>query len=167
MLIRKCSHHTIQWAASAAGVRADIDKRESAWKVKLYAQGPRYRRRSQSRCANIEALCWHGFKAFFDELYRREARASVRTAFVHYKDAGDFEAKYQETGYRNIGSQMYPLEAQDACDCAILAQPMVCDVCSTGEGVTYKRHGWERVTRVCKSRHCRRAVEAVERLRSH
>ena len=170
MIIRECSRAAIEAAAAEAGVRVtELEWRlRGGLRVRLApprGAQPRYFKRGYGLRRLSHCLCWHGFEAFFRALYRRVPEASVRTAIAWYRNAENFAATYLETAHRNIGSPRHPLELQDACDCKLLAAPMVCDVCEATEGVTYKRHGWDRVTRVCRERHCRRAVEAVEMLR--
>lgn len=170
MLIRKCPRSEIEAAAAEAGVRVTVLEYglRGGWKVRLaplHGRAPRYFRRGFKLRRLSHCLCWHGFAAFFEALYRHVPEASVRTVLAGYRSAENFAATYPETASRNIGSQRHPLQLADACDCALFTAPMACDVCEATEDVTYKRHGWDRVTRVCRDRHCRRAVQAVEMLR--
>ena len=170
MIISNVEIRHIRDAGEAAGILAWAERRGSnlRWRVKCRPRpgSGRFYRRGQSSCWTMRnVLCWHGFKAFFDELFKRAPEARVYTAFENYRGAIEYEAHHMLTGLRNIWSQATPVYAQDACDCAILAQPLECQVCGTREGVTYKRHGWESMTVVCKARVCRRAVRAVRMLR--
>lgn len=65
----------------------------------------------------VHAVCWHGFRDFFRAVYRREPDAVFRTAMATYRGSEGFEATFPETGHRNIGSQMAPVCAAEACRC--------------------------------------------------
>jgi hypothetical protein len=65
----------------------------------------------------VHAVCWHGFRDFFRAVYLREPNARFATAYDTWKGSEDFEARFLETGYRNIGSQMCPVSAAEACRC--------------------------------------------------
>lgn len=65
----------------------------------------------------VHAVCWHGFRDFFRAVYRIEPGAVFATAYDTWRDSEDFEARFRESGHRNIGSQMYPMAAAEACRC--------------------------------------------------
>lgn len=140
MRASKVSRETLEAAAEEVGVRAEIDRRGSGWKVKLFplvtddmrtASGRRrvvdgqsvrakYQRRSASGFRPdrmVHAICWHGFRDFFRAVYRREPAAVFRTAFAVYRGSDNFESAFPDTAARNIGSRMYPVAADEACFC--------------------------------------------------
>lgn len=83
-----------------------------------YKKIARYQRRSISnRDRAVAAVCWHGFRDFFMELFKLCPTARCRTAYANYNGSEGFEALYPETAYKNIGSSYYPLNAEDACWC--------------------------------------------------
>lgn len=64
----------------------------------------------------VHAVCWHGHRDFFRSLFQVAPDASVKTAWAQY-NASNFEDVFPETGWRNIGSQILPCYACEACDC--------------------------------------------------
>lgn len=66
----------------------------------------------------IYALCWHGFRDFFREVYLRAPDARFRTGMATYRSREHFEEVYLATGYRNIGPQIAPVQAREACFCS-------------------------------------------------
>ena len=179
MLIRKCPRNVIQTAAHVVGVQAAISQRGAAWLVKLCpGKAKQYRRRRETGLYHVRtsciphivwqgSLCWHGFKAFFDAVYARCPDASIRTALAKYRGAESYLIQWEATGERLTGYGPFRMEVswKEACDCDILSQPLVCEVCGTTDGVSYKRHDWTQTDFFCKDRHCRRAIEARNRLR--
>ena len=77
----------------------------------------KYQREGIFRQQRIHAVCWHGFRDFFRAVYRIEPAATFRTAMATWKGSEHFGANFAETGYRNIGSQMCPMSAAEACRC--------------------------------------------------
>jgi hypothetical protein len=65
----------------------------------------------------VHAVCWHGFRDFFRAVYRVTPNAKFITAMDTWQNAQDFEARFRETGHKNIGSQMCPMAAAEACRC--------------------------------------------------
>ena len=65
----------------------------------------------------VNAICWLGFRDFFIELYKYNENLRVITAQATYNDKQDFEYKYPNTAYNNIGSMIQPLNYEDACLC--------------------------------------------------
>lgn len=70
-----------------------------------------------SRGRRVHAVCWHGFRDFFRAVYRVAPDATFRTAFDTWKGSEDFESRFRFSGHRNIGSQVAPMMAADACAC--------------------------------------------------
>ena len=65
----------------------------------------------------LAALCWHGFKEVFEAMYQLNPATVIITAKIRYQNKEDFEDNYRDTGYQNIGSTMYPVQYNEACDC--------------------------------------------------
>ena len=65
----------------------------------------------------VNAICWHGFRDFFIELYKYNNNFRVVTANITYTSGFDFYKNYNQTGYKNIGSMLEPLEYNKACLC--------------------------------------------------
>ena len=65
----------------------------------------------------VNAICWHGFRDFFIELYKHYSTLRVVTANTTYTSIFDFYKNYNQTGYKNIGSMIQPLQYNRACLC--------------------------------------------------
>lgn len=63
------------------------------------------------------AACWHLHRDVMKAVFAVNPDARIKTAMADYKGLDDFNATYPATGRVNIGSQMYPLYAKDACCC--------------------------------------------------
>lgn len=117
-------HTTVEELASVAahtGVRLE-NIRQQGHRVSFVLRlqpSRKYQRRSHSG-RKVAAVCWHGHRDFFRELFRVNPLAEIRSHWaagsIHYT-AGNFERVYPDTGYTNIGSMMQPCSYQDACDC--------------------------------------------------
>lgn len=66
----------------------------------------------------INALCWHGFEAFFKRLFDLCPDAVAVTAMARYEGRDGFYATYPKTAWKNVGSEMYPIYAVEACTCS-------------------------------------------------
>ncbi len=86
----------------------------------------RYQRRSASPFnteRKIFALCWHGYREALRKLFELAPNAKVYTALARRANissytASNFEKVFPDTGYVNIGSQMMPVQAREACFCS-------------------------------------------------
>lgn len=125
----------IESAALKVGVRVDmkrLNEKGSQWQVKVNLgdtianPGDRkkdwvkvYQRRSAGYQAGrkVNAVCWHGFRDFFRACFEMTPDAKFTTALDTWKGSEDFEARYRNSGWKNIGSQMFPTCAAEACDC--------------------------------------------------
>lgn len=77
----------------------------------------KYQRTGVSTGHRVHAVCWHGFRDFFRACFERAPEAKFKTAMDTWNGAEDFEARYRESGMRNVGSQMMPMSAAEACSC--------------------------------------------------
>ena len=66
----------------------------------------------------VHALCWHGFRDAFRAAFQVDPQAIFRTALESWKGSQDFEARFQDSGFQNIGSQVAPLNWHQACACS-------------------------------------------------
>lgn len=79
-----------------------------------------YQRISASMFSNerrVAAVCWHGFRDFFRACFELAPNAVFRTAMDTWSGSEDFEKRFHASGHKNIGSQMAPMYACDACVC--------------------------------------------------
>jgi hypothetical protein len=135
------TREVLEAAAAEVGVRAEIEPLSQSGtrhRVKLYPVPPpeaytkggrrrpgkrgdaRWQRTSASAFNDdrrVNAVCWHGFRAFFRAVYRMEPHAIFRTAAATYKGAEHFEAIHPSTARRNIGSNFRPVNMGEACRC--------------------------------------------------
>jgi hypothetical protein len=66
----------------------------------------------------VAAVCWHGHYAFMRYLLALRPDARIKTSIGDYRGLAGFLREAPFTGYRNIGSQMYPIQMREACFCA-------------------------------------------------
>ncbi len=76
---------------------------------------PGGRRSHSGRC--IAAACWHAHRDVMKEIFKRAPDALLITAMARYDGKQDFYYSFPGTGESNIGSMVFPLQMQDACDC--------------------------------------------------
>lgn len=142
MLASKITREALESAAAAVGVRVEISTLSGSGlrhRVKLYPIVPaealtpsgrrkrgergdaRYQRTSAAvmfrEGRRVHAVCWHGFRDFFRAVYRRAPGAIFRTALDTWRGSEDFEARYRASGVRNVGAQIAPVCAAEACRC--------------------------------------------------
>lgn len=103
-----CKWHREQGRASECRCRRWNDERGDA---------PYQRSDVRGADRRVNAVCWHGFRDFFRAVYRIEPGAVFSTAFDTWRGSEDFEARFRESGHKNIGSQMVPMAAAEACRC--------------------------------------------------
>ena len=65
----------------------------------------------------VNAVCWHGFRDYFRAVYVTTPEAWFRTSVATWRGAEDFEARFRESGYRNIGPPIAPVMMASACRC--------------------------------------------------
>ena len=83
--------------------------------------GYKYQRTSASMWnegRKVAAVCWHGHRDFMRSVFTRDPEARIKTSWADYKGSDAFERDFPETGYRNVGSMMYPAFAKDICTCS-------------------------------------------------
>ena len=76
-----------------------------------------FHRRAHYKGNRMNCVCWHGHKEFMLGVFEINPDAIIKTSFASYKGKHDFLMKYEETGERNAGSQIHPVEFQNLCDC--------------------------------------------------
>ena len=64
----------------------------------------------------VHAVCWHGHYHFMDIAFGSGA-TRIKTGWADYTPE-NFADKALETGYRNIGAPVMPVQAREACFCA-------------------------------------------------
>ena len=110
---------------TSGGIRKD----GRAWNFRLALDtsvpkrdsGYKYQRTSSSGFnpdRRVAAVCWHGHRDYMRAIFERDPNARIKTAWADYKGAENFERDFPETGYRNVGSMMYPAFAKDICTCS-------------------------------------------------
>jgi hypothetical protein len=81
----------------------------------VYAYQMRYRKRGIGHMMHGRgpeygvAVCFHGFRAFMRDVYKRHPEAIIRTCRAAYLGSEDFEAKWPAVGRQNVGSQCAPV----------------------------------------------------------
>lgn len=86
----------------------------------------RWQRRSASWMNSerkIYALCWHGYREVFRELFVLAPETKIytnltRSCGIKFYNRHNFEQAFPKTGYINIGSAYMPVQAREACFCA-------------------------------------------------
>lgn len=63
------------------------------------------------------AVCWHGHFRFMRECFVFNESARIKTGWADYRGLDSFLSIAPTTGLRNIGSMMYPVQAQESCNC--------------------------------------------------
>ena len=88
------------------------------WQVTLRVNDSRGRfaRRGMSGRRMI-AACYHAHLAFMRELFALEPSANIFSSMATYTSASDLEARKFDAANRNVGSIMYPLYHENACEC--------------------------------------------------
>jgi hypothetical protein len=124
----------IREVASEVGVKihsdcagSGISKDGRAWNFRLALgeekreSGRKYQRTSASAWnggRRVAAVCWHGHRDFMLAIYARDPDARIKTHWADYRGIDSFRDQFPNTGYRNVGSMMYPMFAKDVCTCS-------------------------------------------------
>jgi len=110
-------------AAAKVGVRVDLRgggrfglKTDGG--IKTNKKHPKYRKIGRYGRTVPGAVCWHGHRDFFRELFELKPEAVIETALATYKGAEHFEDTYRDTrwGSGGRGSFVGTLGQQE-CDC--------------------------------------------------
>lgn len=128
MIAKGITAEQLRAAAAEVGVQVEIsplNEKGDRHRVKVNSgdwkdpeTGDRkYQRRSPNSDRRVAAVCWHGFRDFFRACFRQAPQAVFTTAMDKWEGSDDFEARYRQSGRRNIGSVMQPCRACDACSC--------------------------------------------------
>ena len=76
----------------------------------------RYRSWDPMSGRRIWAVCWHGHRDYMRAVYELDPSARFKSAMADYRGADDFESKFPDTAYTNVGSQMFPVLAREKCE---------------------------------------------------
>ena len=71
------------------------------------------------RYNKVNAICWHGFRDFMIAMYELDSNLRFVTAQATYNNKDHFELTFPDTAFKNIGSQVQPLEYGSACLCKV------------------------------------------------
>ena len=117
MIIRGLLEQQLTECAENVGVNLyNIRKSGRGFRFQLKLKGEEYRRYSNSG-RKVAAVCWHGHRDFFREVYDINSQATIITMLARYENSEHFEQIYPTTGNTNIGSIFNPLSIQNACQC--------------------------------------------------
>jgi hypothetical protein len=67
----------------------------------------------------VAAACWHVHREVMWGILAYNNECRIKTAFADYRGLDDFTDKFGATGCVNIGSQMEPMNFEDACNCGM------------------------------------------------
>jgi hypothetical protein len=77
----------------------------------------RYRKLGSDMKRWTGAVCFHGHKAFMDEIFNVNPDAIIRTMRGTYKGKDEFDRTWANNGSGNIGSMFQPVQYREACNC--------------------------------------------------
>ena len=77
-----------------------------------------FRLKSGERRKLRSIVCWHGYRDFMRGIFADFPNARIATHVADYRGSADFESKYADTGYKNIGPPIAPVIMADCCYCA-------------------------------------------------
>lgn len=66
------------------------------------------------------AICWHGHWNFMRNIYMVDSDALIQTSRIgnfKYHNLEEFLSKAYLSGLVNVGSQIYPVQLREQCDC--------------------------------------------------
>jgi len=93
-------------------------------KRRPYERFPYWRTSAGAFGRTVCAVCWHGHRDYFRNLFRIEPKARIWTALIRqatlpirHWSADNFEEYFERTGNINIGSTYRPVRASEACRC--------------------------------------------------
>lgn len=123
MKVWQLSEREIYRAAANADVRIynmRDDGNAKRFTLKL-ADSKKWQRLSASgfnRERKVNAVCWHGHYHFMREVFRINENARIKTSWQDYRGLESFLQDAPMTGFRNVGSLMFPAQAREVCLCA-------------------------------------------------
>ncbi len=112
---------TLQQAAGDCGFILRQTGRDSGTYHRFRIFPTSDRQRKWSLCwhtRRVNAVCWHGHRDFMRAVFALEPSATFRTSVATWRGSVDFEARYQGTATRNVGSQMMPMPYASSCECS-------------------------------------------------
>jgi hypothetical protein len=68
----------------------------------------------------VHGVCWHGYRDWMRALFTAYPTARITTGRIgkiDYNGLDGFEANYVDTGFINVGAQICPINACEACSC--------------------------------------------------
>lgn len=63
------------------------------------------------------AVCWHGHKRFLEKALEINPDLRFKSRLWRFNGIKEFEQNVDATGMVNVGSQAYPVQARECCDC--------------------------------------------------
>jgi len=121
MLIRNATKEQIEKAAKSIKAIAVNQSKDARRFVLRPTKDCQFRRVSASPFRSgrkVNAVCWHGHRDFFRELFRIAPKAIVDTS-LHGKTrytAGSFEDVFEDSD-GNIGPPISPIQHSECCSC--------------------------------------------------
>lgn len=96
--------------------RFDVNSQSIDFTLRVQSsKGPGHRLSHSGR--RMVAACWHAHRDFMRAIFDIAPDAVLRSSMAVYRGKAGFEASYPDTGFRNIGSMMSPVNFKDACEC--------------------------------------------------
>lgn len=83
-------------------------------------EGYKWSKRSASPFGSdrrVFAVCWHGHFVFLSKIMRADPAARLQTMFYDACGIADWYDKATASAYRNVGAPIYPMQANEVCDC--------------------------------------------------
>lgn len=120
MLVKGVPESDVLRFAAIIGVQVKITGRQGKYiRFKLFPIGNHYRkiRRNMGRERRVNEVCWHGHRRFMSLLFDQYPDATLETALITYQGQQGFDLNHDATGWKNIGSQIYPVFYREACKC--------------------------------------------------
>ncbi|MEK7505901.1 MAG: hypothetical protein AAB597_03360 [Patescibacteria group bacterium] len=77
----------------------------------------KWQRRSATSGRRINAVCFHGHKAFMEAVFALYPEARIKSVMADYRGVEEFNRQHEEVGDRNISNRMRPMSFWKACDC--------------------------------------------------
>ena len=66
---------------------------------------------------NWISACWHCHRDIYKAIFKINPDTRIKTALADYHGLVDFNWKYENTAYINVGSQNNPMDIKSACEC--------------------------------------------------